>query len=149
MTSDRNPSQNGKSKGRIYWFIGSKGELDNRGSGKTRCDPTLKTTGKWDSDSSRISSLSAVFASPHVQTHFLTADQMGETSFGHRRDSIRSCLQPQIQKILSNEYIGHLRSRIQTRTSPLRAGHLGTVVDPAGVTTCLWANRRRPGEGTP
>lgn len=42
-----------------------------------RCDRTCETTRMWGLDGFRIPSPSAGFASPHVQAHFLSADQIG------------------------------------------------------------------------
>lgn len=148
MSSHRNPSQNGKSKGRIYWFIESKGEVDNGGLGRTWCDQTLKTTGRWDSAPGFPICLLCLPLLMSRLTFFLRT-RWGKQVLGTGKSLPEAVSSPKSKKILSKEYIGHFRSRIQPRTSPLWAGSLGTVVDPAGVKTYLWANQLRPGEGTP
>lgn len=75
VARDRNPFQNGKSKGRTYWLGESKGDLDNQGSGRAMVGPDLKDD--WNVGFRQLQDfLSAIFASPHVQSPFLTADQI-------------------------------------------------------------------------
>lgn len=83
VAHERNPSQNGKSSGRICGSMESKGEWDNRGLGRTTVSWKTATWRTAGIQTQRQGFLSICHVSlPECQSLFLTTDQIVSNRFG-------------------------------------------------------------------